>query len=104
MRQVLFVLAIVGAVLAGWMPAVAATLDAAPQAGMHAMHHAPGGDDTQGKAKASVHPFACSACFAIEAARVTPPGHSLAVSSRIPSATPQFAGRGPCPLDPPPRS
>lgn len=106
MRQVLFVLAILGAVLSGWVPAVAATMTAAQPAGMHAMHHMAGedGGGEHGKTKPSAHPVACSACFAIEAARPEPIGRSLDISSRVSAATPQLAGLALPPLDPPPRS
>ncbi|WP_119254418.1 hypothetical protein [Shinella zoogloeoides] len=106
MRQVLFVLAILGAVLSGWVPAVAATMTAAQPAGMHAMHHMAGedGGGEHGKAKPSAHPLACSACFAIEAARLEPIGRDLDISSPVSAATPQLAGLALPPLDPPPRS
>lgn len=106
MRQVLFVLAILGAVLSGWVPAAAATMTAAQPAGMHAMHQTAGedGGGEHGKAKPSAHPLACSACFAIEAARLEPIGRSLDISSRVSAATPQLAGLALPPLDPPPRS
>lgn len=106
MRQVLFVLAILGAMFSGWVPVVAAALNAAPQAGMHAMHRTAEneGANAEHKGKAAAHPVACSACFAIEAARPAPLYRRLDISSRIPAATPRLAGLGPFPLDPPPRS
>lgn len=106
MRQVLFVLAILGAMLSGWVPAVAATLHAAPQAGMHTMHQTAGDDGAhaQHKGKAAAHPIACSACFAVEAARPAPLYRRLDISSRIPATMPRLAGLFPFPLDPPPRS
>lgn len=106
MRHLLFVLALLGAVLAGWMPAMAATMSAAQPAGMHAMHamDADTGGDTQNKAKPMAHPVACAACFAIEAERLEAPGRILTPSTHLPAATPQLAGLAPHPLDPPPRS
>lgn len=104
MRQVVFVLAILGAVLSGWIPAVAATLAAAQPAGMHAMHRMQeenGGE--HGKAKPAAHPLACSACFAIEAARLEPPDGRATLSSLLPATVAQLAGLTPPPLDPPPR-
>ena len=106
MRQILFVLAILGAVFSGWVPAIAATLHAGQSTSMHAMHRTAGEDDgsEHGKAKSAAHPLACSACFAIEAERLEPVSRALGVSSRVPAATPQLAGLALPPLDPPPRS
>ena len=106
MRQVLFVLAILGAMLSGWVPVIAATVHAAPQADVHAMHRMAGNDGatTGDKGKAAAHPVACSACFAIEAERPAPLYRRLDISSRVPAATPRLVGLGPSPLDPPPRS
>jgi hypothetical protein len=106
MRQVLFVLAILGAMISGWVPVVAATLHAAPQAGMHAMPPMAGDDGAAAghKGKAAAHPVACSACFAIEAERPAPLYRRPDISGRVPAATPRLAGLGPFPLDPPPRS
>ncbi|MGB3813249.1 MAG: hypothetical protein WA950_08475 [Shinella sp.] len=106
MRQILFVLAILGAVVSGWVPAIAATLHAAQPAGMHAMHQT-AMDDTggeHGKSKPAAHPTVCSACFAIEAHRLEPPSRIPDISSRVSAATPQFSGLALPPLDPPPRS
>ncbi|WP_337182100.1 hypothetical protein [Shinella sp.] len=105
MRQVVFVLAILGAVLSGWIPAVAATLAAAQPAGLHAMHRVQEekGGEEHGKAKPTAHPLACSACFAIEAARLEPSDGRATLSSRLPATVAQLAGLTPPPLDPPPR-
>lgn len=106
MRQILFVLAILGAVLSGWVPAIAATLHAASPAGMHAMHRTANedGGGEHGKSKAAAHPIACSACFAIEAGRLEPLNRALDIASRFSAETPQLAGLALSPLDPPPRS
>ncbi len=106
MRQILFVFAILGAVLSGWVPVIAATLNAGQTAGMHAMHQMAGedGGSEHGKAKPAAHPLACSACFAIEAARLEPMNRTLDISGRVSAATPQLAGLALPPLDPPPRA
>ena len=105
MRQILFIFAILGAILSGWVPALAATLHVAQPAGLHAMHQttgAKGGEhDTS---KPAAHPLACSACFAIEAARMEPPGRMSGLSDRFSAATPHLAGLLHRPLNPPPRS
>ena len=102
MRRILFTLAILGAVLSGWMPALAV----AQPAGMHAMHAMAdeGSTGEHDKSKSSTHPIACSACFAIVVSRLEPPGHSLDISSRLSEATPQLSGLALRPLNPPPRS
>lgn len=106
MRQVLFILAILGALFSGWIPAVAATLSAGQSAGMHAMHQMTkeDGGSEHGKSKPAAHPLACSACFAIEAHRPEPRGRTLDISSRLSAAVPRLAGLALIPLDPPPRS
>lgn len=105
MRQVLFALAVLGAVLSGWVPAIAATLSVAQPSGLHhAMHQTATEEDEHGKSKPAAHPIACSACFAIEAERLEPPNRVLDVSSRVCAAMPRFAGLALSPLDPPPRS
>lgn len=106
MRQILFVLAILGAVFSGWVPAIAATLNAGQPAGMHAMHQMAGedGGGEHRKSKPAAHPVACSACFAIETQRLEPVSFALAISSRVSAAMPQLAGLALPPLDPPPRS
>ena len=107
MRQILFVLALLGAVLAGWIPAMAATMTVAQPAGMHAMHAMTGetGDTSadKGKTKPMAHPVACAACFAIEAERLETPARVSTLSSRLPAVTPQLAGLALRPLNPPPR-
>lgn len=107
MRQILFVFAILGAVLSGWVPAIAATLSIAQPAGMHAMHQmATEKDDSEhgNTSKSAAHPFACSACFAIEAVGLDPMNQALDVSSVASAAVPQLIGLALPPLDPPPRS
>jgi hypothetical protein len=105
MRQIFLVLAILGAVLSGWVPAIAATLHAGQTAGLHTMHQMAGEEDgsEHGKAKPAAHPVACSACFAIEAQRLEPVSLVLDISSRVSAAMPQLAGLALPPLDPPPR-
>ena len=107
MRQILFVLALLGAVLAGWIPAMAATMTVAQPVGIHAMHTMTGetGDTSanKGKAKPIAHPVACAACFAIEAERLETPARFSTLSSRLPAVTPQLAGLALRPLNPPPR-
>jgi hypothetical protein len=73
---------------------------------MHAMHQTNGenGKSEHGKSKPVAHPVACSACFAIEAARLEPLNRSLDISSRVSAAMPQLAGLALQPLNPPPRS
>ncbi len=95
-------LAVLGAVLSGWVPAMAATQAAARPAGMHALHATAGEDSggTHGKS----HPIACSACFAIEAERLEAPDRLAAISSPLPAAATPLAGLARRPLDPPPRS
>ncbi len=102
MRQILLMLALVGAIVSGWVPAMTATLAAAQPTGMHAMHDTTGEDD--GREEGKSHPIACSACFAIEAERLETPDRLSEMSSHIPAATPQLAGLARRPLDPPPRS
>ena len=97
----LFVLALVGAVLSGWLPAISAAMNAGQATGMHAMHQTDGED---GKSKPVAHPVACSACFAIETARLEPLNRSLDISSRVSATMPQLAGLALRPLNPPPRS
>lgn len=106
MRQIFLILAVLGAVISGWVPAVAATMNAALPAGMHAMHQTAGEESgsEHGKSKAVAHPVACSACFAIEAVRIEPRGRMLDISSRVSAAMPQLSGLALPPLDPPPRS
>ena len=106
MRQILFVLAILGAMFSGWVPSIAAALDAGQSPGLHAMHHM-AEDDAGGDrrpSKSAFHPLACSACFAIETGRIEPQKRRMAVSSRVSAATPRLAGVFLAPHDPPPRS
>ncbi|MEW9616421.1 hypothetical protein AB3G45_21625 [Shinella sp. S4-D37] len=106
MRQFLFVLAILGAVLSGWVPAIAATQHAA-QTGMHAGHPVAGaahGKAEQDRTNPAVHPMACSACFAIETAGPQPLQSRIGLSHRFTAAVRQLAGLALRPLDPPPRS
>ncbi|AOF88351.1 hypothetical protein [Sinorhizobium sp. RAC02] len=107
MRQILFVFAILGAVLSGWVPAIAATLSVAQPAGMHAVHQmATEKDDSEhgNTSKPAAHPVACSACFAIEAFGLAPVRQALDASSPASAAVPQLIGVALPPLDPPPRS
>lgn len=107
MRQILLIVAILGAVLSGWVPAVAATLSIAQPAGMHAMHQMAKekGDGEHGdKSKPAAHPAACSACFAIEVSGLDPVRQALDVSSHTSTAVPQLIGLALPPVDPPPRS
>lgn len=107
MRQILLIVAILGAVLSGWVPAVAATLNIAQPAGMHAMHQMAkeSGDSEHGdKSKPAAHPVACSACFAIEVSGLGPVRQALDVSSHTSTAVPQLIGLALPPVDPPPRS
>ena len=105
-------LAIFGALLSGWLPAMAATMHVAQPAGMHAMHetatHETTGKDAGGEhgkgQKPAVHPVACSACFAIEAERLEPAGRVAVRSERSPAIVSALAGLQLRPLDPPPRS
>lgn len=103
MRQVLFALAILCAILSGWLPAMAATLAAAQPAGLHAMHGTTGQDE-HGKAKPAAHPPACSACYAIAAGPLDAPAGLSSIASRLSAAAPRLDGLAPRPLDPPPRS
>ena len=100
MRQLLFALAVLGAVLSGWVPAMAATLAAAQPAAIHAMH----GEHEHGKTKPAAHPLACSACFAIEAGRLETPDRLSVLVGHVAAAMPRLHGHAPAPLDPPPRS
>ena len=105
MRQVLLMLAILGALFSGWLPAMAATLNAAQPAGAHAMHDMAGKNGGEhGKTKPMAHPVACSACFAIEAERLEPAGRVAVRSERSPAIVSALAGLQLRPLDPPPRS
>ncbi|MCR6499283.1 hypothetical protein MUO32_09590 [Shinella sp. CPCC 101442] len=98
-------LAILGALFSGWLPAMAATLNAAQPAGAHAMHDMAGKNGGEhGKTKPMAHPVACSACFAIEAERLEPAGRISVLSERTAIAPPALVGLEPHPLDPPPRS
>ena len=99
-------LALVGALLSGWLPAMAATLEVGQPAGLHAMHDMSHGHDggEHGKAKPMAHPLACSACFAIEAGRIEPAGRIAVPAGRVAFAPPALAGLTLPPLDPPPRS
>lgn len=106
MRQILFVFAILGAALSGWVPVAAAALHGAQPSGLHAMHTS-GSDEAGGDhdtSKRAAHPLACSACFAIEAVRIEPAARSVGVSDRLSAVVPQLAGLAHRPLDPPPRS
>lgn len=104
MRTLFLIFAILGAVLAGWVPAMAGTLHAAqiPAAQAVQMHDHGSGD--HGKSKPAAHPIACAACFAIEAEPLFPESRRLDISARMSSAEPRLAGRALSPLDPPPRS
>lgn len=107
MRQILLVFAILGAVLSGWVPAVAATLSIAQTTGMHAMHQmaTEKGDSKHGeKSKPAAHPVACSACFAIEVSGLDPVRQALDVSSPTSATVTQLIGLALSPRDPPPRS
>lgn len=106
MRHILLVLAVLGAVLSGWVPAIAATLNAGNAAGMHATHQmqAEDGGSEHKKAKPAAHPVACSACFATEAERLEPMSRPSAISSPVSAAVAQLAGLALPPLDPPPRT
>ena len=106
MRQILFMLAILGAVFSGWVPAMASTLAAAQPAGMHAMHGmaTEDGGSEHGKSKPAAHPVACSACFAIEAERLQTPRRLADVSSPVSAVASPLSGLSLRPLDPPPRS
>jgi hypothetical protein len=107
MRHILLVLAIVGAALSGWVPAVAATLDAGHAAGMHAMHRMPVEDDGSEHDKAktpAAHPIACSACFATQAEWPEPMSRPSDVSGHVATVVARLAGLAVPPLDPPPRS
>lgn len=99
-------LALLGAVLSGWVPAMASTLAAAQPAGMHAMHGmaAEDGGSEHGKSKPTAHPVACSACFAIEAERLETPRRLAEMSRHEAASPPQLSGLSLRPLDPPPRS
>lgn len=106
MRQVLFLFAILGALLSGWLPAMAATLSVGQPASVHAMHDRDGkdGGGDHSKTKPMAHPVACSACFAIEAERIEPAGRLLVLSERTHAIASALAGLELRPLDPPPRS
>lgn len=109
MRQMLLILALVGAIVSGWLPAMAATLDVARPDAMHAMHQTVADEsgsehDEHGKTKPAAHPLACSACYAIEADQPDARSRMISISSDISAAMPQLAGMDLCPLDPPPRS
>lgn len=107
MRQFLLVVAILGAVLSGWVPAVAATLSLAQPGGMHALHQMAkktGDGEHSDKSKPAAHPVACSACFAIEVSALDSVRQALDVSSHTATAVPQLTGRALPPVDPPPRS
>ena len=99
-------LALLGAVLSGWVPAMASTLAAAQPAGMHAMHGmaAEDGSSEHGKSKPTAHPVACSACFAIEAERLETPRRLAEMSRHEVASPPLLSGLSLRPLDPPPRS
>ena len=104
-------LAILGALLSGWLPAMAATLHVAQPAGVHSMHDMgekiggkKDGGGEHGKTKPMAHPVACSACFAIEAERIVPAGRLLIPLERASALSPALDGLALRPLDPPPRS
>ena len=106
MRQVLFALAIFGALFSGWLPAMEATMQIAPPADVHDMHDMSARDDggAHGKTRPMVHPVGCSACFAIEAERLAPAGRVLIALERTPATVSALAGLVLRPLDPPPRA
>lgn len=103
MRRLFVILAFVAALLAGWTPAMAASLHAATVANEHAGHLAGGKHQDQGNQKhQAVHPLLCSACFAVvaEADRIAPPPapsvHPATISDTL-------LGGYVLPLEPPPR-
>ncbi|MCJ8151583.1 hypothetical protein [Shinella sedimenti] len=104
MRKIFLIFAILGAVLAGWVPAMAGTLHAARMPAAQAVHMHDHGSGEHGKTKPAAHPVACAACFAIEAGTLLPTNRRLDISARISSAEPRLAGRALSPLDPPPRA
>jgi hypothetical protein len=106
MRPFLFVLAMLGALLAGWVPAMAATFDAGRIAAYdaHAGHqgHHGSGEDQHGKK--ALHPMACPACFAIPTTAIEAVPPLSFTSAYMSLRAPRFIGVEPLPLDPPPRS
>lgn len=104
MRQFLLIFALLGAVISGWVPAMAATLHAAQPSHTQTMHHGNDGSGEHGKSKPAAHPVACSACFAIESQKLEPANRLIDISARVSVTTPRLAGLALSPLDPPPRS
>lgn len=105
MRQILFVLAVLGALLAGWVPAMAATADVARPAAesVHAMHHAGHDEGEKEHGKAAAHPTACTACFAIAAGTIEAGTPGAKAPARLVPLSRHLTGLAPLPLDPPPR-
>lgn len=98
------ILTFVAALLAGWTPAMAASLHAAAVATEHADHRTGSKHEHQGDQKhQAVHPLLCSACFAVvaEAEQIAPP---LTPHARPVAISDTLAGGYVLPLEPPPRS
>lgn len=103
-RRLFVTLAFVAALLAGWTPAMAASLHAAAVASEHADYRADNEHAHHGDQKhKAVHPLLCSACFAVvaEAARIAPP---LVRPTRPVAISDTLTGGYVLPLEPPPRS
>ncbi|HUH49389.1 MAG TPA: hypothetical protein VLZ56_05980 [Mycoplana sp.] len=97
-------LTFVAALLAGWTPAMAASLHAAAVATEHADHRVGNEHEHHGDQKRqAIHPLLCSACFAVvaEAEQIAllpaPLAHPVAISDTL-------TGGYVLPLEPPPRS
>lgn len=100
MRRLAFALAILGALLAGWLPALAASAGAAQavvHAGDHAGHHGDHGKPAQ-------HPVACPVCFAIVAQALETPRRQAVASARFSFAVAALDGLTLSPRAPPPRA
>ena len=100
MRRLAFALAILGAMLAGWLPAMAASAGTGPaviHAGDHRGHH---GDHD----KAAQHPVACPVCFAVAAQAFETPPRQAAASVHLSFAMAALDGLTLSPRTPPPRA
>lgn len=104
MKRMMVILAVLGAVLSGWIPAMAATMTLGHA--VPAAHHASGTDSgtDHGKPAKAVHMTACSACFAIEATRIDERNRPVIIAARVSFATAPLDGLTVPPADPPPRT
>ncbi|WP_147272154.1 hypothetical protein [Phyllobacterium salinisoli] len=113
MRRFIILIAVLGALVSGWLPALSATFDIGGGHTMsgtetaHSLHrgsHEHGSRQSDERKDAAVHPMLCAACFALPA-ESGPALRKVAPVSAYGAALAQpLAGTVPSPLSPPPRA